>query len=364
MTGEATLEDAIEADEQGRFTPFGIMVVRGFVTSPMWLRLDLPLAADGAEIHVLRIRRPWHDEVRLFDYVLGGPVARVSGDRYPVPHDGYPSLDPNFLVPQLSELRTAMVRLDTPCSIIFSMDDVIAVDQRRFTVFMGYLAPLVFMIANTLGAWLGDRERLLGIVSLTFALGILHVASMYGVLRVLLDGTVPAGALDRINDLLIIAYLMATIWFYRGPLTEYALNRFARHGLEIVVVVVVVNLVLILLGHAQVAFLLNAVNIIVSVPWVFAAMVFGLSASDARADSALPLWLVRLVSLFALLITLIGVARTLGFLVGDGMTIKALPLHALVMSVVMGVGLQYLLRQRRHPCLLPSSERNMGCACG
>lgn len=78
----------------------------------------------------------------------------------------------------------------------------------------------MFLFVNTLGAGLGDRERLLGIVSLILALGILYAASVHGVLRVQLDGTVPNETLNRVHDLRVIAYPMATVWFYRDLPTE------------------------------------------------------------------------------------------------------------------------------------------------
>lgn len=117
------------------------------------------------------------------------------------------------------------------------------------------------------------------------------------------------------------------------------------------------NVMLILLGHAQVAFLLNAVHIIVRVLWVGAAMAWWLSARDVRTDDALPLWMVRLVLTFALLIAPIGVARTVGYFADDGATIEGFLIHVPAMSATKRVGLQYRSRKRRQAMLLAEQRR-------
>jgi len=351
-SGDASVEVALAEAAAGAFTPFATMLSAGYTGKPVWIRLDVPAGNPRGEDWVLRLRPAWHDEFELFDPAFASQVPRLTGDRYPWSGDEYRSLNLNFRIAQTEAPRALMLRLKSSHSLIVGAELVPLslagnLDQRQFAWFMAYLAFLVFVLVSTLSAWLSDRDPLFAVVSLAMAAGILYASSMFGLLRVLLDGVVASQLLNRLNGVLIIVYPLTTVLFYRAFLQGYGLQRWSRVGLDLVVTVGLVCLLLVVAGAADTAFLLNNANLVVGVVWLLIALWFGLKVPNEARHGVMGVVGVRLVVSGVLFITFMGLVRTLGVVGNQATTIEAFLTHVFVVSLLLSLVLQLRTRQRR-----------------
>jgi len=360
-TGTASVADALAAAEAGAFTAYEEILFQGYVSTPVWFRLELPEGLPGGEAWVLRVRPTWHDEVLLYDPLQIGGEPAVSGDRYPTSNDAYESLNLSFRVPQIDVPRILLLRLDSPHSVIFGAEllpesDARRLDQRQFGWYMAYLAFILVVLASTVLAWLRDRDHLLGSAAINIAVGIAYAASMYGVLRLLLNGVLESEVLNAVNGLLILAYPLSSMFFYRALLRQYGVRRFAATGVDAMIAFEALALTLMALGYAHEAFFLNAVTLTVGSVWVLSSLLFWSTASVDPGKDDLPLWLVRWVATGLLGFTLLGlITGTLGFYFDWGARIEAFLAHSSVVSISMSFGLQY--RSRRRQRALVAAER-------
>ena len=360
-TGSASLEDALAAAERGAFTSYEDLLLRGYVANPVWFRLDLPAGVRDGEDWVLRVRPSWHDELRLYDPFWSGVEPRVTGDRYSTRNDAYESLNLTFVIPQPSEPRTLMLRLDTPHGLIFEARllpeaEARRLDQRQFGWFMAYLGLIVIVLVSTVAAWWRDREPLLGVGSINIGLGIAYGMSMYGVLRLLLEGVVGNETLNTVNDLLILAYPLSAMVLYRVFLRYYRVRRFARAALDLLIALEALALVAVVAGYSHEAFFWNAVIMVIGLTWVLLSLWLWAGAAIERSSDGLPFWMVRWVATALLGFIIFGLLTgTLGFPVDWGARIEAFLLHTSFMSIVLSVSLQY--RSRRRQRALEAAEQ-------
>jgi two-component system, sensor histidine kinase LadS len=352
IAGDATWEVALAHDAAGAFVPFSSMLTGGFVGQTVWVRLDVPAGGLGGEDWVLRIRPSWHDEVQLFDPAHPSPSPRRTGHLHPWSGDEYGSLNLNFLVPQGEAPRSLMLRIASPHSLILSaellpLSVANTLDLRQFAWFLVYVVFLAFVLFGAVSVWLNDRDPLFAVVSLTMASGILYAASMFGLLRVLLDGVVPNTRLNDLNDVLIILYPLTTIWFYRAFLRGYGLRRWARFGLDVSLLCGLLSLVMVFVGATSTAFIFNNAVLLLGVVWLLVTFWFGLNVPNDARGGALGIGMVRFVAMGLLSITLVGLMRTLGFVGNQSTVLEGFLTHVFVVSLLLSLVLQFRARQRR-----------------
>lgn len=350
--GESGLDLALAQETAGGFTSFSRMLTRGFVAAPVWVRLDLPAGEPDGEPWVLRLRPPWHDEIQLFDPAFPSERPRLTGSVHPWSDDEYRSLNLNFRVPQGDEPRSLMLRFDSAHSIIVSAEllsvrRATSLDQRQLAWLLLYVAFLVFVLFGSLSVWLSDRDSLFGVVSLTMTSGIVYAASMFGLLRLLLGDVVTSSALNRLNDLLIIVYPIATMWFYWAFLRSYGLRSWARYGWIVVLSMGVVNIALVLSGALATAFRINASTLVFGGVWILLVLWFGLKGPSGAPSGGVNLRVVQLVATGMMLITLDGITHTLGVWGNRVTLIEGFLTHVFVVSLLLSVVLQVRTRQRR-----------------
>jgi two-component system, sensor histidine kinase LadS len=347
-SGDASAERAWAASEAGEFTPFDTMLALGFVAAPVWVRLDLQPHGSASVEGILRLRPPWHDRIELFDPASPTSEPRVTGDRYPWTDDEYRSLDLNFRVASGDAPRSVLLRIDSPHSLMlsaewFPLEQAMRVTQRQLIGFVVYVAFLAFILFGTLSTWLVDRDPLFGAVSLAMTVGILYAVTMFGMLRMLSDEGVESAAFDRLGGLLIVAYPLAAVWFYRVFLGGYVLQRWARIGLDVVAASGLVSLGFVAVGWRHLGFVTNVWVLLAAHVWLLISLWFGLRGSPRGAVS---LALVRGVTTFAVVVTFLGTAHMLGPWGNRAVTMEAYLIPVLVVSVLQSLVLRFRARQR------------------
>jgi hypothetical protein len=241
-TGVATLEDAINRSELGAFRSFDRVLAEGFIPHPIWVALTLPAGDPDAEHWVIRIRPPWHDQIELFDPNAASLPIKTVGSQVDSPIAGYESLTLDFAIPQQAEERTLFLKIQTAHSLLLHLDvldlsTARKLDQERTLFFGFYFAFLAAVLFWSLITWFGDRERVLGAFCLQLMLSIAYAAFMFGVARVLFSDALSAMQVDALTNLLIIAYPISVIWFYRELFADYGLRLWPRRVLDLFVAI-------------------------------------------------------------------------------------------------------------------------------
>ena len=355
-SGEADLTAALAAAGRDQFTSFQSLLSLGYQPAPVWIKLSLPAGEAGADDWVLRLRPPWHDEIALYDPLVSSDARQVTGDRYPHSADAYQSLNLNFLLPQTAESRSVFLRLETPHSVLLSVEVMPQLlarskDQRQLAYFMFYVAFLIFVLLASCFVLMTDREPVIAAFCFQLLLAIIYAASMYGLARWLLDGVVGSALLNQINYLLILAYPTATVLFYRVFFSDYGLRPVAARVIEFAIMVGAVNIGLVLFGQVHAALKLNALVLslvglpLLLSPWLFFDL--GLSPHPNR----LPVWLVRLVVTVLIGFSFLGIQRTLGWTGGSEAALNGFLLHAFLLALLMSAALRYRAFKRRRALL-------------
>jgi signal transduction histidine kinase len=345
-SGVAGLEEA----QAATYTPFGTVMIEGFSPHPYWIRLDLPAGQLGGEDWIVRIRPAWHDEIRLYDTLSLGQEW-VTGDRYRRSAEAYRSLNLNFRIPQSHQERSLFLRLDSAHSYLLQasvhpISDAIARDQRQFAFLMSYLAFLGFVLLISVITWFSDREQVLGLFCVQLVLAMLYGASIYGVFRMVFDGVISNGALDLINNLLIVAYPTGVLAFYRMFLMDYGVYAWMRQVFLAMMSVAVINVVLILFGVAELALRINNLVLMLATFLIFISPWVLIDHSQKPKQDSLPLWVARLATTGLATAGLVSLANTLGVPLSSNAALNSFLVHPFALAVLISILLQYRARER------------------
>ncbi len=328
----------------------------GYRANPHWVRLELRGDVSDQAGLVVRFRPVWHDEVMLFDPVVSD-VPQVIGDRHPLLPTGYQSLSLAFEVPSLPKTRVVYARLDSPHSLMVTVDaqillDMLHDDQIYMAFVMGYLAFLVAVLLFAAGVWLTDRERVVAAYSTQLFFSAAYGASMFGIFRLFLDDMAGSELLNQINYALIVLYPNSVLVFYRLLYADYGMCRWARGTLDAFIYLGLASLLWIAFGQTAFGLQWNAVMLVfasafaATIPW------FALVDEPSAPEATVPLWMLRTAGGLLLSGVVWVLARTL-FGAENDLALEGFLMHSFWLALAVAVMLQ--LRSRRRLVYLRSS---------
>ncbi len=210
VTGVAPLADA----RSQAYTPFEGHFSRGYTASAHWIRLKLDASTTPIG---LRVTPAWVDEITLYD--SRNPEApQRGGDRHPLGMNVAPVMGYSFTLPASAAPRDVWIQLRTTSAQQLQVEampsqELLAAETRAIVWAWIYSAALVLILLTLLGAWLMQREAVLGVYLLRHTVYLIYVVSYLGLPLWLLDGLVPAGAFHVILSLSITALLPVGLWF-------------------------------------------------------------------------------------------------------------------------------------------------------
>ncbi|HEY7906512.1 MAG TPA: 7TM-DISM domain-containing protein, partial [Wenzhouxiangella sp.] len=344
-------EGVLEIDDiaQKPWVAHSGLLSEGFQEGFVWLRIDLPQGQLDGDDWVVRLRPAWHDEVTLYDPLLGSQ-PRTSGALHPWSVDEHASFNINFLVPQTDQARSVYLRVQSAHAYLLYVDVhpwtvAVRLDQSQFAWYMGYFAFLFLVLFVSTLTWLFDREPVLAAFSWQLLAALIYGASMYGALRMGLSGYIDPRWLNGLNTLIIIAYPASVIWFYRALFTDYGLPPWAKRVFEVFLGLSAINFSLALLGFEDLALRTNAWALLLATIWALICPWFFMSAKHSETPKPMSIWVYRL-STLVLLNADTALFRRLGWVSGEGAALNGYLLHAFFLALLMTVILQYRARRR------------------
>jgi signal transduction histidine kinase len=288
-SGSLQWADVQQPQHASAFKTYAGPLNRGYSAQAVWVRLRLPGSAPGASDpaqitsgfapwYVLRIQPGYIDEIALYDPLGAGAQAPKVGDRHPVPHGSYRSLNHNFVVPMGDAPRTVWLRLQTTSTNLIHVEALGMAQastqdtlQNLFLgVFLGFL--LLFFLWSFMH-WRLHREPLMGILAIHQLSSLLFSLAILGYLRLFVGDYVPAIWLDQLTSVLVVGTTAAAVAFNRSFVDEFGPGRRTRLVITAVFYIGPVLLVLIALGFVRLAMHANMVLISVTpLLFLFAAI--------------------------------------------------------------------------------------------
>lgn len=319
ITSRAYYEDKsgvldFEAAHSQDYHEFSGLLSKGYTDSAFWIRLHIEPGQpteDGKLI--LRIRPSYLDEIRLYDPEYAPNNQRITGDRYPIEYDAYPSLYFNFVIPQGEHPRDIWLRLNTTSTNLIHIDaldpqEALLKDRQHELMFNLYLALVMLFLVWGLVHWIGTWDPLLGAFVIKQTLGLLHSLCYLGYLRMFWPQFAAPLMPDMATSVVIFLFVTSAYRFDYLLLREFRANRMILRLLGGLIALPPLFLVLALLGHVGQALALTNILVLLS---PFLALTAALSIPDtgSRPDSERPLLPKRYaVILYALILLSISIS--------------------------------------------------------
>ena len=273
-----------EADWQ----PLAVGRSLGFVTQPVWLRLQIDHQALADELHYLVIQPGHLDDVRV--HAMGGDQALLlrAGDRWPATETavrhGYSLLLAEAQLRDGVLVRLQSVNVMQPRVMLLTPAEL-QQENLRFHVFFGiaFSATLFYLLWAVAAAATLPSPLLLAWV-LRLALYLLTVFVHLGLLRGLLDGeTLPSQ--DLVHNLTALGYISVAQLFDYLLLRELGLRRARWVFLGTVLGFLLLKAGAFVLGEVSLALLLNNLSVLVTLALALALV----PLAPARSRSPYPL---------------------------------------------------------------------------
>lgn len=340
---------AIQALPESAWTSFKGGFNRGYQANPHWIRLDLRGEAQEVGRWVIQFHPVWHDQLRLYDPTIS-PDPQVTGDRYAFSASDYRSLSLAFEVPSAPEDRSVFVRIESPHSLMVTVDaktllDMVHEDQVYVAGVMGYLAFLGAVLLFSLGVWAADRERVVAAYCVQLFFSAAYGASMFGIFRLLNDDLLGSQLLNQINYALIVLYPSSVLVFYRLLYVDYGLCRWAQRSLDAFIYLGLASLLWVAVGQVAFGLAWNAWVLVFAS--AFAAMIpwFALTEQAKSPQAVLPVWMLRTAGALLLSGVVWVLARTV-FGAENDLALEGFLMHSFWLALAVAVMLHTRARRR------------------
>lgn len=342
---------------------------QGFGTGVIWLKLridpqlrpELPRQPDRL---VLRIRPVYLDKIAVFDPLVPGGLAGVTGDHIHPRDQDFEGLDFMLPIARGEAPRDIWLRLESTSTrqiIVQAFDEnallrVTQTEQLLFAVYIGVI--LVFMVWG-LVYWLFSREEVIGAFALKQAAALVFALGSLGYSRAYWPAGWPAHWLDANTSLSGCVAVSAAIYFHVTLLREFAPPPWTKVLQGTLLAMLPVKLALLLLGGSStvMALRINMLEVMLA-PSVFllsALLASGWRDTTPRQRPMLAQWVV--VGFYGLLVLMLLLAALpgLGLMAGGEVPLYLVQAHGLVTAFLILLMLQYRAhaqqRQQRETAL-------------
>jgi signal transduction histidine kinase len=256
------------------YKPAGLMLAEGFSDAAFWLRLKIDPAICGGvdRVHqrerelIIRIQPSFLDDIQLFDpaYPRGG--NRIVGDRHPWEANEYSSLNFNFMIPGGQSPRYIWLRLQTTSTTlmraqVFNAQDISALDRTQELGFALYISLLAIVFLWSLGIWMVDREKLVGIFVLNQLTSLVHAFTIMGYLRVFLSSYTSPRLIDLGTSIVILSFAFVIALFQFNFYHQFDSKRIFNWFFFACMSLLPINLCLMISGHIRLALNINLLGL-------------------------------------------------------------------------------------------------------
>lgn len=348
---DATNHLTFEEVKTKNFTPFKDILTQGYSHSTFWLKLRI----KGGQINevgdslVLRLRPSYTDEIELFDPLDQNKSMkrRLTGDTYAWSHDEYQSLNLNFKIKKTALDRDIYLRVKSAHTYMLHAEAVDlstaeASDRKLELIYFAYLGFLVILFVWLISAWSLNKEKVLGLFSITQLAAIFYAAAMFGFFRAIFDDVISPHHLNDVTNYLIVSYVGIALYSHVNLLSEYGVKKSFKWILWIFLLVPIFSFILIALGYVTSGLQLNATSLIFATTFLAITTYYGFDSNAVNPVGAvLPKSFIKAYYTLLLLILLVTLLPMMGLIKAVEFSLHALFIHGLLSGLMLFSLLQY-----------------------
>ncbi|MBU3612135.1 7TM-DISM domain-containing protein [Polynucleobacter sp. MG-27-Goln-C1] len=328
-----------------KFTSYTGWLAKGYSASTYWIKLSIRPSDQDL---VLRIRPTFAETIQLFD-PQGAVSKRVTGAKHPWKESDIQSYNHNFKLGSLQQEREIFLSVKSNRSYLLSFDvmpaaEYLGGDHIDGLLYIGYIVFTFTLALGLLGAWLTNRELVLGVFTIQQFFAFFHTFFVVGYARIFLDRYIDVSTINYLAYVVVVSYPFIAILANKLLFEEYGLKRtyrFIFNGLSIASLLVIS---LLLLGYTNESLKFNA-NLVMATICVFCLTAwFGTFDSNNQKNINLPVNILRIYYSLNLLMWSVSVLPLLGIVEGKELTLHSYLLYNVFSALIFFLLLQYRAR--------------------
>ena len=348
LLGQAYFEDTsnsltVQEVKREKFTPYEGWLSRGYRPSTYWIRLNIRPSDKDL---VLRIRPAYVESIELFDS-SSIQEKRITGMKFRASDVDVQAFNHNFnlgadkqerqIYLKVKSLRTYVLNCEVmPATEFFS------VEQTTSLIFVAYIVFTFSLTLWLLGAWLTNREIVLGLFVVQQFISFLHAVFLLGYARVFFDHYVDQSILNFLSHLIVVSYSLIGILANKLLFEEYSLKRYFGYLFNAAMSISIFVIALLVLGSTGLALKINASLVILIAILFWLTALFGTGADRIAKNINLPINILRAYYTFNMLMWVIIVLPVLGVIQSNEVVAHS----NLIYSALSGLMFCWILQYR------------------
>lgn len=325
-----------------KFTPYDGWLAKGYSSSTFWVRLTI---APSNQDLVLRIRPSYAESLQIFNASDPNP-KKIVGAKYPWKESDIAAYSHNFKLGADQEERQFYLKVKYARTYLLDfnvmpLSEYLRVDHMDGLLYMGYVVFIFALSLGLFGAWLTNRELVLGVFTIQQFVAFLHTLFVVGYARIFFDAHIDVSTINYFNYVLVVCYPLVGALANKLLFTEYGLKRSYRYVINGILCASVITIGLLIFGYTNEALRLNAQIVMFAMLIFCLAAWFGTEGSRSTKNINLPINVLRLYYALNAVMWLSSVLPLLGLIEAKEFTIHSYLLYNMFSGLTFFLLLQY-----------------------
>ena len=317
LQSQAYFEDTtnaltLEQVRQEKFTAYEGWLSQGYRPSTYWIKLDVRPSDKDL---VLRVRPAYVESVQLFD-ALDSKGTRVTGSKYRASDAEVRSFNHGFYLGANTHERVMYLKVKSVRTYLLNFEvmplsDFLDAEHTSSLILVAYIVFVFSLGLWLLGAWLSNREIVLGMFVVQQFISFCHAFFLYGYARILFDPYIDQSFINYFTYISVVIYPVIGVLANKFLFREYALKRFYAHLFNGAICISICVIAILALGYPGIALKINALLVILIAILFWVTSLFGTGIEGVK-NTNLPINILRMYFTLNLLMWAMVVFPALG----------------------------------------------------
>ena len=339
---DATNSLAIDEVKNEKFTSFDGWFARGYKPSAFWIRL---IVRPSSQDLVLRIRPAHIENIELFDF-QGNHEKRITGAKHPTSGADNQVFNHSFNLGAAKQEREIYLRVKSSRTYnlhfqVMPRSEFLNTEQATSLLYVGYVVFSLSLALWLLGAWLSNREIVLGLFVIQQFISFLHAFFLLGYARVFFDGFAGPSNINLMTHLIVVGYPLIGILANKFLFKEYSLKRFYSYLFNAGICISILIIVFLITGNTGLALKINALLVIFIAVLFWITALSGTNANKVSQNVNLPINILRVYYTFNLVMWVIVALPVLGVFPSNEVSVHSNYIYSALSGMLFCWILQY-----------------------
>ena len=342
---DKTNQLSLDEVQDEKFTSFTGWLAKGYTPATYWIKLTIRPSDQDL---VLRIRPTFAETIQLFN-PRDLDSSKSTGHQYSWKQSDIQSYNHNFKLGALQQESEIFLRVKSNRSYLLDFEvlpttDYLGSDHLDGLLNAGYVIFTFTLALGLLGAWLTNREVVLGVFTIQQFFAFFHTLFVVGYARILLERFIDVSAINYLFHALVVSYPLIAILANKLLFEEYGLKRAYRYlfiGLSLSSVAVISVLIF---GNVNASLKFNALLVMTTVFIFCLTAWFGTLDGRNNKNINLPISVLRIYYTLNVVMWSISVLPLLGIVQAKDLTLHSFLLYNILSGLIFFLLLQYRAR--------------------